>query len=165
MERGRPARRRRRRTPDSCTANRPTRSSCGSSDAPQPALDRRIPTPGTRCLRDRPIPTRARHGGDERGQQHPPSENGNPLVDMQTMAPTSRLDDPGIGLRDNGRRVLTYADLKSVSTIRTVVSPDEPSSSISPGTWSASRGRSTGSSSRTPSRCASITANVFASCW
>jgi CopA family copper-resistance protein len=47
-------------------------------------------------------------------QQHPPSEHGNPLVDMQTMMPTSRLDDPGIGLRDNGRRVLTYADLKSV---------------------------------------------------
>jgi CopA family copper-resistance protein len=46
-------------------------------------------------------------------QQHPASEKGNPLVDMQTMAPTSRLDDPGIGLRDNGRRVLRYADLKS----------------------------------------------------
>ena len=40
------------------------------------------------------------------------SESGNPLVDMQTMTPTSRLDDPGIGLRDNGRRVLTYADLQ-----------------------------------------------------
>ena len=47
------------------------------------------------------------------GQQHPASEHGNPLVDMQTMAPTSRLDDPGIGLRDNGRRVLSYADLRS----------------------------------------------------
>jgi CopA family copper-resistance protein len=47
-------------------------------------------------------------------QEHPPTEDGNPLVDMQTMMPTSRLDDPGIGLRDNGRRVLTYADLKSV---------------------------------------------------
>ena len=47
-------------------------------------------------------------------QQHPLSEKGNPLVDMQTMMPTSRLDDPGIGLRDNGRRVLTYADLKNV---------------------------------------------------
>ena len=33
---------------------------------------------------------------------------------MQTMSPTSRLDDPGIGLRDNGRRVLTYADLRSI---------------------------------------------------
>ena len=47
-------------------------------------------------------------------QQHPASENGNPLVDMQTMTPTARLDDPGIGLRANGRRVLTYADLRSV---------------------------------------------------
>jgi CopA family copper-resistance protein len=47
-------------------------------------------------------------------QQHPSTEDGNPLVDMQTMTPTSRLNDPGIGLRDNGRRVLTYADLKSV---------------------------------------------------
>jgi CopA family copper-resistance protein len=46
-------------------------------------------------------------------QHHPASERGNPLVDMQTLAPTSRLDDPGIGLRDNGRRVLAYADLKS----------------------------------------------------
>ena len=46
-------------------------------------------------------------------QPHPPTESGNPLVDMQTMTPTSRLDDPGIGLRNNGRRVLTYADLKS----------------------------------------------------
>jgi CopA family copper-resistance protein len=47
-------------------------------------------------------------------QQHPDSERGNPLVDMQTMTASSRLDDPGIGLRDNGRRVLTYADLRSV---------------------------------------------------
>jgi CopA family copper-resistance protein len=47
-------------------------------------------------------------------QQHPASEKGNPLVDMQTMTPASRLDDPGIGLRNNGRRVLTYADLRSV---------------------------------------------------
>ncbi len=45
---------------------------------------------------------------------HPATEKGNPLVDMQTMSPTSKLDDPGIGLRDNGRRVLTYADLRSV---------------------------------------------------
>ena len=46
-------------------------------------------------------------------QQHPPSETGNPLVDMQTMAPRPNLADPGIGLRGNGRRVLTYADLRS----------------------------------------------------
>jgi CopA family copper-resistance protein len=47
-------------------------------------------------------------------QKHPPTERGNPLVDMQTTAPSAKLDDPGIGLRDNGRRVLTYADLTSV---------------------------------------------------
>ena len=47
-------------------------------------------------------------------QSHPASEQGNPLVDMQTMMPTSRLDDPGIGLRGNGRRVLTYAALRNI---------------------------------------------------
>ena len=46
------------------------------------------------------------------GEPHPATEN-NPLVDMQAMTPTPRLSDPGIGLRDNGRKVLTYADLKS----------------------------------------------------
>ena len=46
------------------------------------------------------------------GEPHPASEN-SPLVDMQAMTPTARLSDPGLGLRDNGRRVLTYADLKS----------------------------------------------------
>ncbi|SDH31730.1 copper resistance system multicopper oxidase [Pseudomonas panipatensis] len=46
-------------------------------------------------------------------QAHPASETGNPLVDMQTMSPTAKLNDPGIGLRNNGRRVLTYADLRS----------------------------------------------------
>jgi CopA family copper-resistance protein len=47
-------------------------------------------------------------------QTHPDAEDGNPLVDMQTTTPAPRLDDPGIGLRANGRRVLTYSDLKSV---------------------------------------------------
>jgi CopA family copper-resistance protein len=47
-------------------------------------------------------------------QMHPETENGNPLVDMQAMHPMPRLDDPGVGLRGNGRRVLTYSDLRSV---------------------------------------------------
>lgn len=47
-------------------------------------------------------------------QNHPASERNNPLVDMQTMNPTPKLADPGIGLRNNGRRVLTYADLRSL---------------------------------------------------
>ena len=62
----------------------------------------------------------AAHGGGAQAtraappvQAHPPTEAGNPLVDMQTTAPAAKLDDPGIGLRDNGRRVLTYADLAS----------------------------------------------------
>ena len=44
---------------------------------------------------------------------HPSSEHNNPLVDMQATMPMSRLDDPGIGLRENGRRVLAYSDLGS----------------------------------------------------
>ena len=47
-------------------------------------------------------------------QQHPASETGNPLVDMQTMSPAPKLDDPGVGLRNNGRKVLTYGAMKSL---------------------------------------------------
>ncbi|WP_285354446.1 copper resistance system multicopper oxidase [Pseudomonas sp. lyk4-R2A-10] len=46
-------------------------------------------------------------------QSHPDSEKDNPLVDMQAMTTAAKLDDPGLGLRNNGRRVLTYADLRS----------------------------------------------------
>ncbi|QXI17512.1 copper resistance system multicopper oxidase [Pseudomonas hamedanensis] len=46
-------------------------------------------------------------------QSHPASETDNPLVDMQAMTTAPKLDDPGLGLRNNGRRVLTYADLRS----------------------------------------------------
>jgi CopA family copper-resistance protein len=44
---------------------------------------------------------------------HAPAESG-PIVDMRTDMPNTRLDDPGVGLRDNGRRVLTYADLATL---------------------------------------------------
>jgi FtsP/CotA-like multicopper oxidase with cupredoxin domain len=37
-----------------------------------------------------------------------------PMVDMVAAQPNARLDDPGPGLRDNGRRVLTYADLHTL---------------------------------------------------
>ena len=33
---------------------------------------------------------------------------------MQVLQPQTRLDDPGVGLRNNGRRVLTYADLHTI---------------------------------------------------
>ncbi|NMZ66860.1 copper resistance system multicopper oxidase [Pseudomonas oryzihabitans] len=60
-------------------------------------------------------------------QSHPESEKDNPLVDMQAMSPTAKLSDPGLGLRNNGRKVLTYADLRS-----TFEDPDgrEPSRTI-----------------------------------
>ena len=45
--------------------------------------------------------------------KHPKSEYG-PHVDMHAMDPQYRLDDPGVGLRNNGRRVLTYADLRNL---------------------------------------------------
>jgi len=32
------------------------------------------------------------------------------------MNPQYRLDDPGVGLRNNGRKVLTYADLRSLKS-------------------------------------------------
>lgn len=60
-------------------------------------------------------------------QSHPDSETDNPLVDMQARSTSPKLDDPGIGLRNNGRKVLTYADLHS-----TFDDPDgrEPSRTI-----------------------------------
>ncbi|MEO5812578.1 MAG: copper resistance system multicopper oxidase [Rhodanobacter sp.] len=45
--------------------------------------------------------------------RHARTEYG-PGVDMHVDMPRTNLDDPGIGLRDNGRRVLTYADLHTV---------------------------------------------------
>lgn len=44
--------------------------------------------------------------------RHARTEYG-PGVDMHVDMPRTNLDDPGIGLRNNGRRVLTYADLHS----------------------------------------------------
>ncbi len=45
--------------------------------------------------------------------RHAKTEYG-PSVDMRVDTPRTNLDDPGIGLRNNGRRVLTYADLHTV---------------------------------------------------
>ncbi|MFW3174860.1 copper resistance system multicopper oxidase [Xanthomonas phaseoli] len=50
----------------------------------------------------------------DKAPHHPASETGNPLIDMRSNATAPRLDDPGVGLRDNGRRVLCYADLHSL---------------------------------------------------
>jgi len=56
---------------------------------------------------------RAGHGSDS-DIIHAPAEFG-PHVDARVENPQYRLDDPGVGLRNNGRRVLTYADLRNLS--------------------------------------------------
>jgi CopA family copper-resistance protein len=43
---------------------------------------------------------------------------------MKAVAPKYRLDDPGVGLRNNGRNVLTYADLKNRYSTRKAKKPD-----------------------------------------
>jgi FtsP/CotA-like multicopper oxidase with cupredoxin domain len=62
------------------------------------------------------------HGGHEASHhsivRHAKSEFG-PSVDMRVDNPKVKLDDPGVGLRQNGRKVLTLADLRS-----TYESPD-----------------------------------------
>ena len=57
---------------------------------------------------------------------HAPTETG-PRVDMIADAARYRLDDPGIGLRKNGRRVLTYADLYNLNR---TLDPREPEREI-----------------------------------
>jgi FtsP/CotA-like multicopper oxidase with cupredoxin domain len=99
------------------------------------AMDRTAYAAGTLAIRDglrAPVPSpdpralltmadmghghdmSAHAGHDMPGMpKHPPSEEDNPLIDMQTQLAEAKLSDPGIGLRDNGRTVLTYADLRS----------------------------------------------------
>ena len=50
-----------------------------------------------------------------------------PHIDMRYEAPQSRVDDPGVGLRNNGRKVLTYADLRNFNK---TPDPREPSREI-----------------------------------
>jgi CopA family copper-resistance protein len=59
--------------------------------------------------------------------RHARTEYHNPGVDMHVDMPRTNLDDPGTGLRDNGRRVLTYADLH---TIGGSIDPREPGREI-----------------------------------
>lgn len=49
-------------------------------------------------------------GGAKVPARHAKTEYG-PSVDMRVDMPRTNLDDPGVGLRNNGRRVLTYADI------------------------------------------------------
>jgi len=51
-------------------------------------------------------------------------EDFGPQTTMRVESPQYRLDDPGVGLRNNGRRVLTYADLKSLTPTTHDAYPD-----------------------------------------
>ncbi|WJJ93238.1 copper resistance system multicopper oxidase [Neopusillimonas aromaticivorans] len=55
----------------------------------------------------------AASAGPSKTVLHARTEYG-PSVDMRVDTPRTNLDDPGIGLRDNGRRVLNLADLHTV---------------------------------------------------
>jgi len=72
----------------------------------------------TEPMGDMPVngtPGHAQHrtGSQLERARHARTEYG-PTVDMRVDYPRSNLDDPGINLRNNGRRVLTYADLRTV---------------------------------------------------
>ena len=76
--------------------------------------------------------TMAQSGGDQAAMDHSAMNHGamtadaamvharharteyGPSVDMRVDMPRNNLDDPGVGLRDNGRRVLTYADIRTI---------------------------------------------------
>ncbi|UOF17408.1 copper resistance system multicopper oxidase [Lysobacter capsici] len=53
-------------------------------------------------------------GAMQHGAAATPAQGDERLIDMRAMATSPKLDDPGIGLRNNGRKVLTYSDLRSV---------------------------------------------------
>jgi FtsP/CotA-like multicopper oxidase with cupredoxin domain len=69
-----------------------------------PAPDEVVPLEMEDMMGDMTGVARARHAHSEYG----------PSVDMRVDTPRTNLDDPGAGLRDNGRRVLTYADLRTI---------------------------------------------------
>jgi FtsP/CotA-like multicopper oxidase with cupredoxin domain len=82
--------------------------------APVPALDpRSLLQPADMGMQMRMTGMEASDHVMPPPQQHARTERG-PGVDMLVQQPSRRMDDPGVGLRDNGRRVLTYADLHTL---------------------------------------------------
>lgn len=70
--------------------------------APRPGMQAEVPAMDPRALL-----TMA-----DMGMGH--SNSMGPMVDSVAPDPRRDLDDPGVGLRDTGRRVLTYADLRTL---------------------------------------------------
>jgi len=99
-------------TEDACTVFAQTMDrtgyACGTlavaagMSAPVPALDEPLPLTMADMMGSMVMPaTPVRHASSEYG----------PSTDARVDTPSVALNDPGIGLRDNGRRVLTLADL------------------------------------------------------
>ncbi|HKQ12962.1 MAG TPA: copper resistance system multicopper oxidase [Steroidobacteraceae bacterium] len=84
------------------------------------SIDRSGYARGTLAPRDgmtAPIPAldpRPELAMSDMGHAHHSSAPLSPTVDMRTAMPRTNLDDPGPGLRDNGRRVLVYSDLHTL---------------------------------------------------
>ena len=100
--------------------------------APVPALDKPVPLTMMDMMGNMGGGSGAMdhsaHGGMGTGHvnvrvRHASTEYG-PSVDMRVDTPRTNLDDPGIGLRNNGRRVLTYDDLHSIGGSRDPRKPD-----------------------------------------
>jgi len=77
--------------------------------APQPGMQAQVPG-----LDPRPLLTMTDMGMSHDMAGMDSSVDFGPNVDSLAMRPQSRLDDPGVGLRGNGRQVLTYADLHTL---------------------------------------------------
>jgi len=78
-----------------------------------PRLEPRVPLTMHDMGMAHDMPGMAPMDGPGESHSRAPAEFG-PTVDMVAMQTAPRLDDPGPGLRDNGRRVLTYADLRTL---------------------------------------------------
>jgi CopA family copper-resistance protein len=92
--------------------------------APRIGMQAEVPAPDPRVWLDMRDMMGEMGGGHAHGMmhgamaaaspvRHASTEHG-PGVDMRVDTPRTNLDDPGAGLRDNGRRVLTYADLHTM---------------------------------------------------
>ncbi|MDB5732792.1 MAG: copper-resistance protein CopA family [Variovorax sp.] len=76
----------------------------GSSAEKMPGMDHGAMPPGGSGMKGMAPMATAHHARSEYG----------PGVDMRVDMPRTNIDDPGIGLRDNGRKVLSYADLHTL---------------------------------------------------
>ena len=71
-----------------------------------------FPQPGQNTMPVAPMSERA-NDGDTLQRSDIPSLHLGPQVDQVSLQASERLHDPGDGLSDNGRRVLTYSDLRA----------------------------------------------------